>query len=125
MYAFLQQEWDAMGIRPTAWCRKVGMADATVLRWRDGVEPDLRTLRRVAEALGRPLLDLLVAAGYVTSAEAGGYSVPIRSYSLLEAIELDRSISDGEREALRQVHDAFALVEAGRRRKVKVKGTAR
>ena len=102
------------------------MSDATVLRWRDGdAEPDMRTLRRVAEALGRPLIDVLIAAGYVDPEQAGGYAVPIRSYSLLEAIELDRTISDGEREALRQVHDAFALVQSGQRRRVRVKGTAR
>lgn len=123
LYRFLETEWDAMDIRPTAWCRSVGLADATVLRWRDGVEPDLRSLRRVAEALGRPLLDLLVASGYVTEEEAGGYVVPPRSYDLLEAIQLDQSISDGEREALRQVHDAFAMVGAGKAKKVTVRGT--
>ena len=114
LYAFLEQEWARMGIRPTAWCRKVGLADATVLRWREGIEPDLRSLKRVAEALERPLIDILVGARYVTSEEAGGYVVAPRCCDLLEAIRLDPELSDGEREALRQVHDAFALVEAER-----------
>lgn len=122
LYRWLQTEWDAMDIAPTAWCRKVGFSDATVLRWRDGIEPDLRTLKKLAVALERPLLDVLIKAGYVKRNEVGEYQVPPRTYDLLETIRLDPTLSDGEREALRQVHDAFALVGSGRRRKVTVRG---
>lgn len=120
LYSFLQKEWDAMKIAPTTWCRQVGIADPTVYRWRQGVEPDMRSLKRVAEALGRPVLDILVAAEYVTPEEAKGHIATPRSYDVLEAIRLDQSISDNCREAMRQVYDAFALVESGRAKRVRV-----
>jgi len=110
LYAFLEREWAAMDIRPTAWCRKVGLADATIFRWRDeGCEPDMHTLKKVADALERPLIDVLIAAEYIPLDEAGGYEVPDRTYDLLEAIRLDPELSDGEREAHRQLHYAFNL----------------
>lgn len=125
LFAFLQTEWDAMGIGPTAWARRVGLPDATVLRWRDeDVDPDMRTLRRVAEALERPVVDVLLAAGYVTSDELNGYAVPVRTYDIIETIRLDQKLSDPEREALRQVHDAFALVQSGQAKKVRVRRKA-
>lgn len=124
LYRFLESEWDRLGIRPTAWCRQVRIADATVLRWREGVEPDMRSLRRVAEALERPLIDLLLAAEYVTPEQIDGREITDRSFDLLETIRLDPKLSSAEREALRQVHDAFALVESGAKRKVRVKGSA-
>jgi hypothetical protein len=122
LFAFLEEEWDRMGLKPTAWTRKVGIPDATVLRWRDGIEPDMRSLKRIAEALERPLVDVLLAAEYITPDEVSGYVPQPRSYDLLEAIELDPKLSDGEREALRQVHDAFRLVESGQVRKKRVRG---
>jgi transcriptional regulator with XRE-family HTH domain len=123
LYSFLEREWEAMDIRPSAWCRRVGLADATVLRWREGEsEPDMRTIRRVADALERPVIDLLVAMGYVTRREAGGYEPPARTYDLLETIRLDPKLTDGEREALRQVYDAIRLVNSGKARKVRVRG---
>lgn len=121
LYAFLVEEWDAMQIAPTTWCRQVGIADPTVYRWRQGVEPDMRSLRRVAEALGRPIVDILVAANYLQPDEVGGHVAVPRSYDVLEAINLDQAISDQCREALRQVYDAFTLVESGAAKKVRVR----
>jgi len=110
LYAWLETEWANMGIKPTAWCRKVGLADATIFRWRDeGCEPDVATLKKVAEALERPLIDILIAANYITPDETGGYKAPERTYDLLETLRLDTGLSPHEREAHRHLHDAFAL----------------
>jgi transcriptional regulator with XRE-family HTH domain len=115
LYAFLEREWAAMGIRPTAWCRRVGIADATILRWRDeGCEPDVATLKRVAAALERPLIDVLIGAEYITPSDAGGYEVPDRTYDIADAIRLDPRLSDGQREAYRSMYRAFELDQLAR-----------
>jgi hypothetical protein len=121
LYAFLEKEWAAMKIAPTTWCRQVGIADPTVYRWSQGVEPDMKSIRRVAEALGRPVIDVLVAAGYVSAEEAGGHVPAPRSYSLIDGLNLDTTYSPEIREALRQVLDAMLLVETGAAKKVKVR----
>lgn len=121
LYAFLEKEWDAMKIAPTRWCREAGIADPTVYRWKHGVEPDMKSIRRVAEALGRPVLDVLVAAGYVSSEEANGHIPGPRSYDLREALRLDENFSPAIREALAQTLDGMLAIEAGTARKVKVR----
>lgn len=123
LYAFIETEWIKQGLKgPTPWARLNGFSVVTMLNWRDkGGDVDMRMIRQVAEALHRPVIDVLIAAKYVTVDEAGGYEVPEREYDLLDAIRLDTSLSDAEREALRQVHDAFALVSSGRKRKVTVR----
>ena len=125
LYGWLEDEWAARGITMTAWCREAGISNTTVLRWREGTEPDLRTLRIVADKLERSLVDVLLAAGYIYQDEVDGYEIPTRYYDIVETIRLDPDLSDEEREALRQIHDAFALVESGRKRKVKVRGRTR
>jgi hypothetical protein len=122
LYAFLEKEWAAMKTGPYAWCREVGIADPTVFRWKQGVEPDMRSLRRVAEALGRPVLEILIAVRYVSVAEANGHVVaPPPSYSVLEALERDQSISDDVREVLRQVYDSVMAIESGAAKKATVR----
>lgn len=116
LYAFLQKEWDAMGIAPTTWCRTVGIPDPTVYRWKTGVEPDMKSMRRVAEALERPLVDVLLAAGYVTPAQVGGHIPELRRpHDLREALEKDQSVDAGLREAIRQMLDAFETAPRKRR----------
>lgn len=112
LYRFLQEEWDAMGVRPTAWCRRHGMSDATVLRWREGVEPDMALLKRVATELNRPLYEVLLAAGYITSDDLNGKTVTERTYSVPEALRGDPKLKDvpsGKKELLRQLYDQYVV----------------
>lgn len=123
LYAFIEKEWIKQGLKgPTPWARLNGFSVVTMLNWRDkGGDVDMRLIREVAAALHRPVIDVLIAAGYVSVDEAGGYVVPEREYDLLEAITLDPKISDAEREALRQLHDVFAVVSSGQKRRVRVR----
>lgn len=51
--------------------RATGISDSVISRWRRGESvPDLPNLRRLAVALRVPLLDLAVAAGHMSPAEA-------------------------------------------------------
>lgn len=65
LFAYLQAQATAAGMAVTTWCRKIGISDSTAWRWSDGVEPDMRTMRKLAEGLGVPLRDILVAAKYL------------------------------------------------------------
>ena len=125
LFDFILAECNAQQIALTTWCRGAGIPDPTVLRWREGVEPDMRSLRRVAVALDRSLIDILVAGGWITREEANGHVPQIRSYDLSEAIRLDTKISDAEREAHRQLQQAFAMVESGAKKRVRVTNTTR
>lgn len=104
LYRFIQNECDRMDVRITTWARRHNIADATIIRWRQGVEPDMRSLRRVAEALGRPLWEVLTAAGYIDPEEVGRDVSP-REYDVAEAIRLDRRLTPRARELLNQVYD--------------------
>lgn len=106
---FLEKEWDALYTTRGAWCRKVGLADSTVYRWSQGVEPDMRNMVLIAQGLNRKLVDILYAAGYLGEDEYKVRTVtPVRERpSLVDAIRTDPSLSTGQREALLAVHAAF------------------
>jgi transcriptional regulator with XRE-family HTH domain len=51
--------------------RRSGLAESMVSRWLRGLnQPDVPNLRRVRPVLGVPMLELMVAAGYLTLEEA-------------------------------------------------------
>jgi predicted transcriptional regulator len=116
LWQFLESEWERLGTRPTAWSRQANIPDATMLRWRDGVEPELRNLRRVANALNRPLVEILLAAKYVTPKEVNGQQIMERVYSVPEAIALDPALGPGDRDVLLRVYTALVAADGTTRR---------
>lgn len=68
--------WDYVtevgGTNATEIARRVGVNSSAVSRgWRDqGVAPKIPTLVRFSDAYGRPLLEVLVAAGVLTEEQA-------------------------------------------------------
>lgn len=56
--------------------RRSGVNDSVISRWKSGVVPSLDKIRRVAEALNRPFLEVAVAAGAMTPEEARMTSPP-------------------------------------------------
>src|SRR4051812_48970834 len=93
---WLNQIWESEGTNANKWAREHGFSGPTVHRW--GVDTDPTTidmLRKIADALGRPLLDVLVMGEYITADEAAGHDVaPIQPPpSVLDAIERDESLS--------------------------------
>jgi len=122
---FLQREWDAAGTTRGAWCREVGLADSTVMRWGQGTDPDFRNLELVAAGLGRRMVDVLLAAGYLTPDEVNGH-VPVQSSRLDidTALRTATGVSDAERDAHMQLRKAYQLIESGQATRVTARRTA-
>jgi transcriptional regulator with XRE-family HTH domain len=59
------------GLSQAELARRSGLAESMVSRWLRGLnQPDVPNLRRVRPVLGVPMLELIVAAGYLTLEEA-------------------------------------------------------
>lgn len=124
LHDFLQKEWDHMGTTRGAWCREAGIPDSTVHRWGQGIEPDMRSLRLVAEALHRPLVDVLQGAGYLDKKTLHREIPPRETPSVLKALQPpdkggDPTLSPVVREALLQIYERLTLVESGQARSVR------
>lgn len=105
---FLEAEWKALGTNRGKWCRKVGLADSTVFRWSQGVEPDMPTYDLLAKALGRDLVDVLQAAGYLSAEDLAGRSVAPRGLpDAMDAVRADPALSEEEKQAHLQLHRLF------------------
>jgi transcriptional regulator with XRE-family HTH domain len=73
--------------------RRTGVNESQISRWLRGIgQPDLSNLRKIAPTLRRPMLQLLVAAGHLTAAEARMQELPVptrEDVDVVEAIERD------------------------------------
>ena len=59
------------GLSQAELARRTGLAESMVSRWLRGLNrPDVPNLRRVGPVLGVPMLELIVAAGYLSLEEA-------------------------------------------------------
>lgn len=59
------------GLTQAELARRSGLAESMVSRWLRGLnQPDVPNLRRVGPVLGVPMLELIVAAGYLSLEEA-------------------------------------------------------
>jgi transcriptional regulator with XRE-family HTH domain len=114
---FLAGEWAALGTNRSRWCRQHGLSDSTVLRWSQGSSNiDMAQMNAVARALGRPLVDILLAARYLTPEEVGGRQVTVRQpIAAADAIRTDPALSDTMRAALLAVLRTGTSVESGER----------
>jgi transcriptional regulator with XRE-family HTH domain len=114
---FLAAEWAALGTNRARWCRQHGLSDSTVLRWSQGSSNiDMAQMNAVARALGRPLVDILLAARYLTPEEVGGrHATPREPTAAVDAIRADPGLSDTMRAALLAVLRTGMSVESGER----------
>jgi hypothetical protein len=116
---YLEKQWDARYTNRGTWCRQVGLADSTVLRWGRGAEPDLKQLGIVAEGLSVKLVELLFHAGYIDEDDVKLRSVapaPQR-VPLVDSIRTDSTLTPAEKDALLAVHTAFTSQDGTRRRR--------
>lgn len=62
---------DERQLSNAALARTTGLNDSAISKWRRGAAaPDVASCRRIAQAIHRPLLEVLVAAGHLSSEEA-------------------------------------------------------
>lgn len=69
--AYLQEHLDKRQWTRADLARASGLAESGLARWMAGKAPSLENCRVLADVLGRPLLEVLVAAGILTPDEAG------------------------------------------------------
>jgi len=90
--------------------RSTGVADSTVSRWLAGTAPDIDQCRKLAGALGVPMLEVVVRAGHLTRAEAqlreARAVVPVVRLEPREALVGDDSLADDARVILLAAYDA-------------------
>jgi len=79
--------------------RRTGTSESLISRWlRGAVQPDIESLRRVAPALKRPVLALMVAAGQVTAEEARIREVRVPAEPVRRGVSTDGLTPDQERQ---------------------------
>ncbi len=86
-WAWVQRHLDERGWTSSDLARHAKINRSIIGRWRDGAQPEVRTARALAVALGRPLLEVLVASELLTPEEAG-----VTGVTVIEAAQM----SDGE-----------------------------
>lgn len=96
--------------------KRIGVADATVSRWKEGgAQPQVDVCRRLATVLGVPVLEVLVAAGHLTRSEAQLKDVrglpDLPPVSAREALIGDDSLDDDVRAVLLAAYDAAQRTE--------------
>lgn len=86
------------------WADSRGIDHASISRWRSGDKPLISTLREFAIAIGRPLTEILIVAGYATPEDFGGVEPPApRPPSVAEAIDYDPTLGPHVKLALHNI----------------------
>jgi transcriptional regulator with XRE-family HTH domain len=76
--AYLESALRSSGLTQAELARRSGLAESMVSRWLRGLnQPDVPNLRRVRPVLGVPMLELIVAAGYLSLEEAELQDAPV------------------------------------------------
>jgi transcriptional regulator with XRE-family HTH domain len=95
------------GLTQAELARSSGLAESMVSRWLRGLnQPDVPNLRRMRPVLGVPMLELLVAAGYLTLDEAQLRDAPTPP----GPVRLGMSTEGLTPEQVRQVEDYAAFL---------------
>jgi len=103
-WAWVQRHLDERGWTSSDLARHAKINRSIIGRWRDGAQPEVRTARALAVALGRPVLEVLVAAELLTPEEAGVTGVTVISVAQMSdgellaelAARLQRAAPEGE-----------------------------
>jgi len=87
-WEWVQRHLDEHGWTPSDLARHAKINRSIIGRWRDGAQPEVRTARALAVALGRPVLEVLVAAELLTPEEAGVTDITVISVAQMSDGEL-------------------------------------
>lgn len=97
------------GLTQAELARRSGLAESMVSRWLRGLnQPDVPNLRRVRPVLGVPMLELIVAAGYLSLEEAELRDAPAPPTPVELGISTDGLTAD----QVRQLEDFATFLRA-------------
>lgn len=115
LYEYLERHWKALGTNANAWTdANPGIQGPTVSRWRTGTVPSLQAMRAVADALGVPMVDVMIAAGVIDRSELDREPAAAPPEPDIDAaIAGDRRLSPLARNTLRDILASIRKVEAG------------
>jgi transcriptional regulator with XRE-family HTH domain len=87
---WVKQQLDQRGWNYARAATESGLPPSAISQWvnRPHQEPSLANIRKLADALGIPILTALVAAGYITSEEAGQPPAPPVDAAELSTLQL-------------------------------------
>jgi transcriptional regulator with XRE-family HTH domain len=107
------REWaaylESAGLTQAELARRSGLAESMVSRWLRGLnQPDVPNLRRVRPVLGVPMLELIVAAGYLSLEEAELQDAPEPPAPVQLGISTDGLTPD----QIRQLDDFVTFLRA-------------
>lgn len=98
--------------------RAAGIPDSVISRWRTtGTKPAVEQLRRLSVPLQAPMLELLIASGYLSSDEAQvtEFADPVRrARNTREAIGMDEKLPADLKHLLLTQYDAMLAVAQAR-----------
>lgn len=87
------------GLTQAELARRSGLAESMVSRWLRGLnQPDVPNLRRVRPVLGVPMLELIVAAGYLSLEEAELQDAPVPPAAAQSGISVEGLTADQVRQ---------------------------
>lgn len=87
------------GLTQAELARRSGLAESMVSRWLRGLnQPDVPNLRRVRPVLGVPMLELIVAAGYLSLEEAELQDAPVPPAPVRVGLSTDGLTADQVRQ---------------------------
>lgn len=97
--AYLESAMRSAGLTQAELARRSGLAESMVSRWLRGLnQPDVPNLRRVRPVLGVPMLELIVAAGYLSLEEAELQDAPEPPAPVRVGISVDGLTADQVRQ---------------------------
>lgn len=112
LYSYLEAHWRAAGTNANAWAGShPGVEGPTLSRWKSGdATPTLPRMVTIADALGVPLLDVLIGAGIVDRRDVGRDAARPAAPSIDAAIEHDPGLTALQRRTLRDMLAAMREV---------------
>jgi len=110
-WAWVQRHLDERGWTSSDLARHAKINRSIIGRWRDGAQPEVSTARALAVALGRPLLEVLVAAELLTAEEAGVTGVTVISVAQMSDGELLAELAARLRRAAPEGEAGLRLTE--------------
>lgn len=113
LYAYLDRIWTQQGTNAAAWGRAHGIVSPTLSRWKSGSVPSLQAMQQVADALGKPVADVLVGAGVLHERDLWRGSGEQGPPTLDEALASDEAYPAEVRARLREILDSMMAVMGG------------